>query len=167
MCCTRLKPYIHLLWPLLVAGMLAMVASAYVLEHFFNAIPCKMCWWQRYVHWAVLGLAVAGTVVPQAAVRRVLAGGLVAAAFAGLYIAGWQVLAQLGWLPFPASCTGGSGALSGAEDLLAAMNTVKIVPCDAEAFELFGLTLAMWNLPVMLGVLASGILLMCKPTKGA
>jgi disulfide bond formation protein DsbB len=141
------------IWFLLALGMMLMVASAYVLENYFGAIPCQMCLWQRYVHWAVLGLAGVGCLLPFTKLRKALVGLVAVAAAVGLYVAGWQTLAQLHVLPWPPSCTGDYMALSSAEDLLASLNQNRTIPCDKEGFKLFGLTLAMWNIPVMLAVM--------------
>ena len=43
--------------------------------------------------------------------------------------------------------------LAAAGDLLSAMQTTRIIPCDQETFTLLGLSLAAWNVPVMMGVL--------------
>ncbi|MCP5405524.1 MAG: disulfide bond formation protein B [Pseudomonadaceae bacterium] len=135
---------------------LGLIVAAFVLEHGFGVIPCKMCWWQRYVHWAIAAIAAVGVVAPRW--YKVWALGIGGAALAGLYVAIWQSGAQVGWWAFPPSCTGWGQALAGdAGDLLAAMARTKVVPCDKEQFRLLGLTLAMWNIPAMVMVVA-GIL---------
>ena len=75
-------------------------------------------------------------------------------ALAGLGVALWQVAAQQGWLPWPPSCTAAELVpLAAAGDLLGAMQTTRIIPCDQEDFTLLGLSLAAWNVPTMLVVL--------------
>lgn len=147
--------------PLMLAGLMGvgLSVSAVVLEHGFNVLPCPMCWWQRYLHWAIaaaagLGLMAAGR--PQAV--RGAAALVVAFSAAGFGIALWQFAAQHGWLPFPASCTGGDEVLAQGADLLAAMQTTVIIPCDRENFKLLGLSLAGWNLPAMLATGVLGLL---------
>ncbi len=131
-------------------------ASGFVLEYGFGVIPCPMCWWQRYVHWAIAAVALLAAVKP---LRPVVAGagGVIALlALAGLGVAVWQFSAQHGWLPFPASCTShGSEALVTGGDLLAAMQQTHVVPCDRETFKLLGLSLAGWNIPSMLLVVGT------------
>jgi disulfide bond formation protein DsbB len=133
---------------LLGVGLLALglLASGFVLEKGFGVLPCPMCWWQRYAHLAIALCAVLG------AWKSPRCGALGAgfAALAGASIAVWQVAAQQHWLPFPASCTsGGETSVLGA-DLMAAMAQVKVIPCDLETFTLLGLSLAAWNLSLML-----------------
>ena len=141
---------------------LALTASGFILEYGFNVIPCQMCWWQRYAHWAIGGFALIGYALPQRPMRISMAFAVGAASLVGLYIALWQVAAQHGVLPFPPSCTGTGGAMAGATDLLAAIGTTKVVPCDKETFTLLGLSLAAWNIPAMLTTLAGGILIARK-----
>ena len=135
---------------------IVLVVAAFVLEHGFGVVPCQMCWWQRYVHWGMLGVSVVGVMSP----RLYKLWGFVVAALAmvGLYIAVWQSGAQVGWWEFPASCTGwGQTLATDANDMLAAMARTKVVPCDREQFRLLGLTLAMWNIPAMVVVGVVGV----------
>ncbi|MFZ2587528.1 MAG: disulfide bond formation protein B [Alphaproteobacteria bacterium] len=145
------------LWLALVAAYaVGLVLSAFVLEHGFGVIPCQMCMWQRYAHWGILGVGVAGVMFPKHA--KLWAFGVAACALAGLYVAVWQSGAQVGLWSFPASCTGwGQTLANDAGNLLDAMAHTKIVPCDKEQFRLLGLTLAMWNIPAMVAVLAVAV----------
>lgn len=130
---------------------LGLLGSGFVLEYGFGVLPCKMCWWQRYAHMAIAGCGLLGAY----RFPRLGAAGITIAALFGASIAAWQTAAQQHWLPFPASCSsGGSTELLGA-DLMAAMAQVKVIPCDLETFTLLGLSLAAWNLPLML--LCTGI----------
>lgn len=140
---------------------LGLSASGFILEYGFQVIPCPMCWWQRYAHWAIAAIAAVAFVYAQ---NRKLKPHcfipmhylIIVTALGGLAIALWQFAAQNGWLPYPASCTSESAqALANAADLLAALNNQPpvIVPCDKETFKLFGLSLAAWNIPSMLAVI--------------
>lgn len=144
------RKYPFYLLALMGAGL---VGTAFILEHGFGVIPCPMCWWQRYAHMAILGLAILGIAVPKFTRPLLLA--IAATAAAGLCVALWQFAAQQQWLPYPPTCTSaGAQALANAADLLAALNNQpKVIPCDKEAFHLFGLSLAGWNIPTMLGTI--------------
>ena len=123
-----------------------LLASGFVLERGFGVLPCPMCWWQRYAHMAIALCALLGAWKSP----KCGAIGVALSALLGAGVAAWQVAAQQHWLPFPASCTsGGETAVLGA-DLMAAMAQVKVIPCDLETFTLLGLSLAAWNLPLML-----------------
>ncbi len=133
---------------LLGIGLLAwgLLASGFVLEYAFGVLPCPMCWWQRYAHLAIGMCALLGAW--QSLKWGALGAGL--SAWVGAGVALWQVAAQHHWLPFPASCTSGSNTAVLGADLLSAMTQVKVIPCDLETFTLLGLSLAAWNLPLML-----------------
>lgn len=140
---------------LIALALLAAVlsASGFVLEYGFGVLPCHMCWWQRYMHYAILALSLLG--LAHIRLQRPALMAIIAAALVGLGIAAWQFAAQHGWLPFPASCTsGGMPTYAAPEDLLAAMQITKVVPCDKENFTILGLSLAGYNIPAMLLVIA-------------
>lgn len=132
------------------------VVAAAVLEHGFGVKPCPMCWEQRYAHWAIGGFAVLGWL----AWRRGLPGfeklavvGVSASAGWGLAVAGWQFSAQQGWLPWPPGCVGDpETVLAGVGQLLEVLNQTEVTPCDKETFKLLGLTLAGWNIGLMVAV---------------
>lgn len=138
---------------LLAALGLGLTASGLILQYGFGVIPCHMCWWQRYPHWAIAALGLISAAHPRLA-RPGLAA-ILLASLTGLGLASWMFAAQHNWLPFPASCTATTmQATVGATDLLSAMSTAKIVPCDRETFTFLGLSLAGWNIPAMLATLA-------------
>jgi disulfide bond formation protein DsbB len=147
-----------MLFAALLAFALALTASGFILEYGFGVIPCKMCWWQRYVHWAIAGFALIGLAIHNKQARLAMAFAVAAASIAGLYIALWQFAAQHHWLPFPPSCSGGGISMADPTNLLAAMDSTKIVPCDKENFKLLGLSLAGWNIPAMAFTLALSVL---------
>lgn len=130
----------------LIAAILT--ASGFILEYGFHVLPCKMCWWQRYAHYALLAAALIGLAHPKLPKPALAA--IIATSLGGLGIALWQFAAQHGWLPFPASCTSdATQTFASANDLLTALNQTKVVPCDQETFTLLGLSLAGWNIPAM------------------
>lgn len=151
---------------LLAVTGLALTASGFILEYGFGVIPCHMCWWQRYPHWAIAVLGLLGASHPR--LGRPALAAIVLASLTGLGLAGWMFAAQHGWLPFPASCNSATmPAYAAADDLLAAMSATKVVPCDKETFTLFGLSLAGWNIPAMLAIVAvSASRLFFRPIKG-
>ena len=142
--------------------------SGFILEYGFNVLPCHMCWWQRYMHYAILAFSLLGLTAHRYHRSPALPlTGITVAAFTGLAIAVWQFAAQHGWLPFPASCTSaGMPTYASGANLLAAMNTTKVIPCDKETFTLLGLSLAAWNIPATLLTLTLSVApLVRKPIK--
>lgn len=134
---------------LLTLYALLLSASGFILEHFFNAIPCHMCWWQRYIHWALAGAGIMAVVLNKPKRGLVL---LTVIAGLGLYVAIWQVLVQQGILAAPASCGQPTGEVFGnSTDLLSALNAGNVLPpkCDEVNFTMFGYSLAVWNILAM------------------
>lgn len=138
-----------------VAFALALTVAAFVLEYGFDAKPCQMCWWQRYLHWALGGVALGGVLWPRAA--RAALGGMALTALGGAGVGVYQLLVQAKIVPAPAGC--GSPGLELATDInafMASLNApVMAPPCDVVGFTIFGLSLAAWNVAAMLGVLVA------------
>ena len=150
----------------LAAGLIAAIGfvaigGALVLEHGFGYVPCMLCLWQRWPYY--LGVPLAALIALVALrgdkpflVRAEL--GLIGAIFLvgaglGVYHAGVEWGFWLG----PASCAGATVAPTNAGGLMAQMRATRIVPCDAAAFRILGLSLAGWNVVVSLaGVAIAG-----------
>ena len=148
----KLTPAKHVFTLLFIMG-LGVTCAAFVLEYVFHAEPCTMCWWQRYVHWSVLGLAAIG-LMSSIIVRRFLLILTIFVGAIGLAIACWQAGAQLDLWGLPPVCSGGAGQASVSADLLGALQGFKAPPqCDDSGFTIFGLSLAMWNIPTMLAII--------------
>ncbi len=117
----------------------ALLGGAYLGEYAFNLIPCEMCWWQRYAHFAALALAAAALLRPAAplltwlAALAILVGGLL-----GLYHAG----VEYGWWQGLTACT--SEVLLGNDPLSAILNA-PLVRCDQVQWSLAGISLAGFN----------------------
>ncbi len=100
-----------------------------------------MCWWQRYPHFAAIGLALAalavrGTRLGDAFVRlaalAVAISGLIGAFHAGI---------EYGWWTGPTAC---SSTQLGSDPLASIMNA-PLIRCDTPAWTLFGVSLAGFN----------------------
>jgi disulfide bond formation protein DsbB len=52
----------------------ALLGGAYVSQYGFGLPPCEMCWWQRYPHFAALGLGLLAFFMPPARLWTALAG---------------------------------------------------------------------------------------------
>lgn len=126
---------------LAAAGSLALLAGAYMFQALGYA-PCKMCLWQRWPHFAAVGLGLVALVRPSRIVAACGMLALLATAGVGVFHSG----VERGWWQGPASCSGGSdlGGLSGA-DLLSTEVTDRVVMCDQVAWSFAGLSMASWN----------------------
>ena len=112
-----------------------LLGGAYVSQYGFGLYPCEMCWWQRWPHFAAVGLALLAYVTPPqrlwtgAAALAILVSGAIGLFHAGVEYGWWEGLAS----------SGSSG--NALEDI---MNT-PLVRCDEPAWTLLGISLAGFN----------------------
>jgi disulfide bond formation protein DsbB len=86
-------------------------------RNIWGLVPCEMCWWQRYAHFAALGLAVAAG----ARLRRlaVMLAGLALATAA--LIGGYHAGVEYGWWKGMTECTSAVSFAGGGDPLAAIM----------------------------------------------
>jgi len=126
----------------------ALLGGAYLGQYAFGLYPCEMCWWQRYPHFAALGLAVLAYAVP--AQSRILvalaATGIVASGLIGAYHAG----VEYHWWQGLTACTAPAATGAGGSALDAILDA-PLVRCDQVQWQLFGISLAGYNFLVSSG----------------
>jgi disulfide bond formation protein DsbB len=115
-----------------------------------------MCWWQRYPHFAAIGLALGalatrgtrlGVALVWFAVSAIAISGLIGAFHAGV---------EYGWWEGPTACS--STKLG--DDPLAAIMNAPLIRCDTPAWTMFGVSLAGYNFLVSIAsaTLIAGLL---------
>lgn len=123
-------------------GSAALLLGALAFQYLGGLAPCALCIWQRWPHLAAVllglaGLAVGGRVIP-------VLGGLAALGSAG--IGAFHVGVEQKWWQGLATCTAGSlEGVSTADLLNPAVDVAAVVRCDAIAWQMFGLSMAGWN----------------------
>ena len=118
----------------------ALLGGAYVSEYGFGLYPCEMCWWQRYPHFAALGLAIVSFFVPPQRLWVALAA--IAILVSGA-IGGFHAGVEYGWWEGLTACSTTIAANS--DDPLAAILAAPLIRCDVAPWDLFGISLAGWN----------------------
>jgi len=114
-----------------------LLGGAYLSQYAFGLVPCEMCWWQRYAHFAALALALISTVVPPKRLWVLLAGiAILVAGLLGAYHAG----VEYHWWEGATTCSSTTGGHS-LEDIMNA----PLVRCDEAQWTLFGISLAGFN----------------------
>ncbi|QZO02403.1 disulfide bond formation protein B [Chenggangzhangella methanolivorans] len=152
---TRLTPAATALVVAIVSA--ATVGGALVMQHGFGYVPCMLCLWGRWPHYLGAPLALAAWLL---ATRGAPAPARIALALAALlFLAGAGLSAyhagvEWGFWPGPASCAGANAAPTAAGGLLDQMRATRIVPCDAAAFRILGISLAGWNALICLALSA-------------
>ncbi|MBY0344170.1 MAG: disulfide bond formation protein B [Sphingomonadales bacterium] len=113
----------------------ALLGGAYVSQYGFGLYPCEMCWWQRYPHFAAIGLGLAAYVMKPPQVWTALAG--LAILTSGL-IGGFHAGVEYGWWE---GITGCAAPQVNVLDLTAA----PLIRCDVAPWTLWGISLAGFN----------------------
>lgn len=126
---------------LVLAVPVLLLGGAYVGEYVYGLYPCEMCWWQRWPHFAAIGLAVLSFVAPPQRLWVVLAA---LAIIASGLIGGFHAGVEYGWWEGVTGCASISSASEGASAIDAILDT-PLVRCDEAAWTLWGVSLAGYN----------------------
>ena len=117
-----------------------LLAGAFASEHLFGLYPCEMCWWQRWPHFAAIGLALVSTA---ASPKRVWIALAALAILASGLIGGYHAGIEYGWWEGLTACT--NTARSEGGSAMEAILNAPVVRCDQAPWSLFGVSLAGWN----------------------
>ncbi|WP_425090384.1 disulfide bond formation protein B [Tropicimonas sp. S265A] len=131
---------------LAAAGSAAMLLAAWGFQHLGGLAPCAMCIWQRWPH-ALAVLAGGLSLISPLAAWLGLGGALATAG-----IGGFHTGVERGWWEGPSTCTSGSIEGLSPEELLNQILAAPVVRCDEVPWEMFGLSMASWNMLVSLGL---------------
>ncbi|MFN3863658.1 MAG: disulfide bond formation protein B [Erythrobacter sp.] len=112
----------------------ALLGGAYAAQYGFGLAPCEMCWWQRYPHFAALGIGLLAFVMPPERVWTALAG--LAILTSGL-IGGYHAGVEYGWWEGITACT--------ATDVDVMDFATPLIRCDVAPWTLWGISLAGFN----------------------
>ena len=124
----------------------ALMAGALGSQYIGGLVPCEMCLWQRWPHYAAIGLAALAFVLPQRALVWLAALAILISGSIGIFHAGveyhwWEGLTQCSQVP-------GSG---GTGNILADIMKTPLVRCDQAQWSLFGISLAGYNAIISIG----------------
>lgn len=138
-----------------LAGALALalgvvtIATAWGFQLIGGYAPCALCLEQRVPYYVGLPLIAAGLIAHRlgahSAVLRialVLAAGVFAY---GLALGAYQSGAEWAFWPGPTDCGGGVATTTSAGNLLAQIQSTKLVSCTEASWRMFGLSFAGWN----------------------
>jgi disulfide bond formation protein DsbB len=136
-----------------IAAASAIILAAVWIFQGLGYAPCELCLTQRYAFYAAVPIALLTALASRSAHGLTRAGfALLALVFAAsTVLAAYHVGVEQHWWAGPTACTGGPGSLD-VNDLVKALDSVKVVRCDEVQLRIAGLSLAGWN------VVASAIL---------
>lgn len=150
-----------LTWYLFI-GSSVIIGGALVAQYQFEMYPCKLCIYQRYPYFLVMGLTfiliITGRDKPrlQQGLLWLSVLALLATAGIALYHAG----VEQGIFAGPSGCTNTGESPNSIEALRAQLLSAPLVPCDQAMGYVLGLSLAVWNaiLALFLAIMSSIIL---------
>jgi len=138
---------------LIAAASIVILATVWVFQGFGYA-PCELCLTQRYAFYAAAPLALLTALLARRSAHGLARAGfaLLALVFAAnAVLAAYHAGVEYHWWQGPTACTGGPGSVD-VNDLVKALDSVKVVRCDEVQLRIAGLSLAGWN------VIASAVL---------
>jgi disulfide bond formation protein DsbB len=131
---------------LIAAASIAILAAVWIFQGMGYA-PCELCLTQRYAFYAAIPLALLTAFLAGRSAHGLARAGfaLLALVFAAnAALAFYHVGVEYHWWAGPTACTGSSGSLD-VNDLVKALDSVKVVRCDEVQLRIAGLSLAGWN----------------------
>ena len=138
------SPRDRALW--IAAASVAILAVVWIFQS-FGYEPCELCLTQRYAFYAAVPLALLTALLANRSAHGWARVGfaLLALTFAAnAALAAYHVGVEYHWWQGPTACTGGPGSLD-VNDLVKALDSVKVVRCDEVQLRIAGLSLAGWN----------------------
>ena len=122
--------------------------------------PCELCLRERLPWYAVIAVALIGTIFPSRWFVLLIAVLLLVSAGLGGHHSG----VEQHWWPGPTACTGsGTSGASSVDELRAMMMHQKVVQCDAISWTFLGLSMATYNFLVSL---IAGLALLALALRG-
>lgn len=125
------------------------MAGALGSQYIGGLLPCEMCHWQRWPHYAAIALGLTGlawsspkvkTSIVVLAALAIGVSGAIGAFHAGVEYGWWQGLTKCAQ---PPSATGG--------DFMKQIMNAPLIRCDVAPWSLFGISLAGYNALLSLG----------------
>jgi disulfide bond formation protein DsbB len=122
----------------------ALMAGALGSQYIGHLFPCEMCHWQRWPHYAAIGLALLAFLVPEKPIGRVLVALAITAILTsgaiGIFHAGVEYHWWKGITRCAATATSGSHT-----DILAQIMATPMIQCDQPQWTFRGISLAGFN----------------------
>lgn len=139
----------------MIAGGLVPLVLALISQYGFGLHPCEMCIAQRVPYGIVIGLLIWGWWKPSS-LPTLLRGSIILwIVEAGL--AAYHVGIEQGWWDSASGCTSNVKVGASIEELRAAILDSPLVSCADVAFEVFGISMAGWNIVVALGLVGGAV----------
>ena len=154
---------------LLLLGTLFISACSLGFEHIGGYQPCKLCYMQRHVHYAMIPfsaitLALIWMRSPAFIIRLLLLAGAAILAY-GAAVGVYQAGAEWEFWMGPADCANTVAITNDVSNLLGQLQSTKLINCSVAQLRILGLSFGGWN--VVLSAVLIGIALIGSFAKGS
>ncbi|WP_425070872.1 disulfide bond formation protein B [Sagittula sp. S175] len=123
-------------------GSAALILGAWGFQYIGGMAPCKLCYWQRYGHFGAILFGLLALFLP----NRLLLWLGAAAAASSSAIAIYHTGVERKWWLGPQSCTGSMPPGLSPDEMVDWLNNRPVVVCDVIPWEMFGLSMANYNI---------------------
>jgi len=148
----------------------AALGGAWFFQLVLGIQPCPLCLEQRYAYYLAIPLAIIVAIAAaRHAPRSLLYLGLAVLAVAALgnaVLGGYHAGVEWHWWQGPTDCSGPIVDLGSAGNLLARLDSVKVVRCDEVQWKFLGLSLAGYNVLISLLMAALAVRGIVKAQRG-
>jgi len=138
----------------IVAASFVILGTALASQYWGGLQPCELCLWQRWAYVAAIGIGAVAFSLPHGRTRAAMIGLAALAFLGGAGIAFFHVGVEQHWWRGLATCSAGGGVATSLEALKAQIMAAPLNRCDEVQFQLFGLSMAGWN--VLASLLLAG-----------
>ena len=121
-----------------------MLLAAFWFQYVEDLAPCTMCYWQRWPHGVMIGLALIAWFIGNPA-PRLLAGLACMIMLTSAGLGFWHAGVELGLLPGPNTCSGTIALDGTAGEILDSLLSTPPIRCDEVVWSFSGISMAGWN----------------------
>lgn len=134
------------------------ISIALIAEYFFEVIPCQMCIYQRYSYYLIIIFTLIYLISKK--ISLVIYYWVINLLFAiGIFFATWHVGIEQKILPGLTGCSNALNKSETLEDLKDQITNQSIVSCDEIIWSFMGISMATWNLLLLVLLFTLGITL--------
>ena len=153
----------HLLLFLSLASA-GVLGGALVGQYGFDLYPCDLCIYQRWPHGVVIAVGLLGALGLKDARQQSAALAVCCLSLlVGAGIAGYHSGVEWGWFAGPDACSAEAGDDLTIEELRAQIAGAPLVSCKQAMAYIFGLSMAVWNALISVGLVGMVIIIQIKP----
>lgn len=119
---------------------------AMVSQYYFGVVPCSLCFYERYIYFALFFSLIAVVFVkPDTRFEKVLFNLVGLVLSVGVVLAIYHLLVELQWVEATESCKGMFSKASSMEELRELSRSQSLSRCDRPNWYVLGLSATIWN----------------------